>query len=274
MLVGHTKIRESIDRLINQERLSHAILFVGPQAVGKYLVALECGEKILKSKAPHPDLHILNCNETRDIDSVRALLSRLHLKPFLGDKRVIILRDVDDLGIGSLNLLLKTLEEPLSSTYFFLIATQAMRLPRTIISRTQTFQFNLLSEDEILEVLKEKGLPYSPLLQGSFSLLQEDESIILPSLEGILRGSYLELIKFLFELEKGEVNRIIQILINVMRREMLLEGPHQKKLSESLHNLLFAEILISQRNINPSVALSSALVGDGDLQHLFRSGSL
>lgn len=271
MLVGHTQIRSAIDKLIRDDRLPHAILFLGPKAIGKYLVALECAEKILKAKSPHPDLHIF---EAQDIDSLRALLSRLHLKPFMGSSRVVILRDVDDLGIGSLNLLLKTLEEPLDSTYFFLTATQGMRLPRTIVSRAQCFQFNLLSDHEISEVLSKMGISNSTLLQGSFALLEQDESIILPSLEGILRGHYLELTKFLLELDKKEVDRVIQILVSVLRREMLLEGPHQKKFAEALHNLLFAEILINQRNINPSLALSSALVGDGNFQDSFRAVGL
>ncbi|GEM_PF-6566000 len=271
MLVGHTQVRSAIDKLIAQDRLPHAILFLGPQAIGKYLVALECAEKILKAKAPHPDLHIF---ETQDIDSLRVLLSRLHLKPFMGSSRVVILRDVDDLGIGSLNLLLKTLEEPLDSTYFFLTATQGMRLPRTIVSRAQCFQFNLLSNEEISQILSQKGISNSTLLQGSLALLEQDESVILPSLEGMLRGHYLELTKFLLELDKKEVDRVIQILVSVLRREMLLDGPHQRKLAEALQNLLFAEILINQRNINPSLALSTALVGDGNFQDSFRVAGL
>jgi DNA polymerase III gamma/tau subunit len=274
MLVGHTKIRELLGRLVAKGRLHHALLFLGPQAIGKYLVAVELAEKLLGAKAPHPDLHILNCNETKDIDSLRLLLSKLQLKPFLGGKRVVILRDLDELGIGSLNLLLKTLEEPLPATYFIMTATQALRLPRTILSRAQNFQFNLLSDVEIAEILKARGQEMSPLLQGSLSLIDQNESEVLPAVEGILRGHYLELTKLILELDKGDVHRVIGILINVLRREMLLEGPHQRKLALTLENLLFAEILISQRNINPSIALSCALVADGSLQDSFRLGAL
>jgi DNA polymerase III gamma/tau subunit len=274
MLVGHTKIRELLGRLVAKGRLHHALLFLGPQAIGKYLVAVELAEKLLGAKAPHPDLHILNCNETKDIDSLRLLLSKLQLKPFLGGKRVVILRDLDELGVGSLNLLLKTLEEPLPATYFIMTATQALRLPRTILSRAQNFQFNLLSDVEIAEILKARGQEMSPLLQGSLSLIDQNESEVLPAVEGILRGHYLELTKLILELDKGDVHRVIGILINVLRREMLLEGPHQRKLALTLENLLFAEILISQRNINPSIAISCALVADGSLQDSFRLGAL
>jgi DNA polymerase III delta' subunit len=169
---GHTHITELLRAYCLSGKVPHAFLFAGALGLGKTLVAkeffkaLNCHERsgdscnkcrsCLKVMAgTHPDLTELNPG-TRwiNVDDVRGVLADVGLKPFEAHMKGIIIEPAEYLGNESANALLKTLEEPPSSTVIVLISHRPKLLLPTIVSRCQLIRF---SADEDRQITKDSG---------------------------------------------------------------------------------------------------------------------
>ncbi|HCU25566.1 MAG TPA: DNA polymerase III subunit delta' [Deltaproteobacteria bacterium] len=173
--LGHREIFQALETQRRADRLPHALLFLGPEGVGKQKVARHLAERLLchDAKPPcrtcascrlfisgrHPDLWVLEPENGRvKIDAVRELKKSLTFAPLAGTQRVILLPETHALNQAAANALLKTLEEPPEATYFFLVTHAPGWVPKTIVSRCQKVRFPPLSETELKAVLKSQGL--------------------------------------------------------------------------------------------------------------------
>lgn len=170
------KGQDSAIRFLNgaleNNRVSHAYIFLGPSGVGKKLTALNFA-KALNCKSEtrpcdncisckkinnlnHPDIFLLKQDEKSSsikIDKVRELIWSIGLKPYEGKKKVYIIDGADFMTQESSNALLKTLEEPPSESVLILIAEDLGTLFRTIVSRSQIVRFFPLRTEAIEEIL-------------------------------------------------------------------------------------------------------------------------
>src|SRR3990172_246416 len=163
-ILGHDRPVAILKRALAQDTLAHAYLFSGEAGIGKKMTALalaaalHCGdlrENIgcgvcpscrMAASLSHPDVHILagDGGEIK-IDQIRQVQADLALKPFQGEKKVLIVDGAEDMNPASANAFLKTLEEPPGDTLIVLISSMPQGLLPTIRSRCQEIRFHPLS---------------------------------------------------------------------------------------------------------------------------------
>jgi DNA polymerase-3 subunit delta' len=182
---GHDRVVASLRLALAQGRLPHALLFVGPEGIGKRAFALTLAQALLCHNRPeaeldpcaycpsclqvragtHPD--VLRAGRPEDkhelpIGVIRDLCMSLGLKPMLGARKVAIVDDADDLNEEAANAFLKTLEEPPEGSVLILIGTAAELQLDTIVSRCRVVHFRPLPEPELAAVLLEQGVTAEP----------------------------------------------------------------------------------------------------------------
>ena len=180
MKMPHQEIEQYLNRAIQQNRLAHCYLFLGPEGVGKFEFALrfaqalncergnfppcqECPDCRQILAFNHPDLHILSVGKEEKqikIGAVRDFQTQLFYRAFQGKWKVGIIRQAEKLTIQAMNALLKILEEPPANTSLILTSSNRSRLLPTVVSRSQIIRFSPLEDSEIISWLKqEKSLP-------------------------------------------------------------------------------------------------------------------
>lgn len=173
-LVGQDHITKILKNAIKRNQLSHAYLFVGSRGTGKTSTArilakavncsspLKDGNPCNKceicnsiSNGTFLDLIEIDAASNRGIDQIRELKERIEFSPSEGRFKVYIIDEVHMLTNEAFNALLKTLEEPPAHIIFILATTDVHKLPATILSRCQRYDFRLGSDEEIRKTLKE-----------------------------------------------------------------------------------------------------------------------
>ncbi|MCL0030483.1 DNA polymerase III subunit gamma/tau [Dehalococcoidia bacterium] len=172
-IVGQNHISHTLRKAIISNRIAHAYLFTGPRGVGKTSMArivakalnsptAETGEPVLDSDTTQSiemgnylDLIEIDGASNRGIDDIRTLRDSTQFKPALGQYKIYIIDEVHMLTTPAFNALLKTLEEPPEKVVFILCTTDSYRVPSTIISRCQRFDFRRLSTNDIVGRLVE-----------------------------------------------------------------------------------------------------------------------
>jgi DNA polymerase-3 subunit gamma/tau len=173
-VVGQAPIVRTLQNALAQERIAHAYLFAGPRGVGKTTTArllamgLNCAGARAGGVVPcatcEPcrevaagralDVIEIDGASNRGIDEVRTLRDNARYAPARGRRKVYIIDEVHMLTEPAFNALLKTLEEPPAHVVFVLATTEARRLPATILSRCQRFDFRPIAGAEIGEALR------------------------------------------------------------------------------------------------------------------------
>ncbi|MCH8116019.1 MAG: DNA polymerase III subunit gamma/tau [Chloroflexi bacterium] len=172
-VAGQQHVTQTLKRAITSGRVSHAYLFTGPRGVGKTSTArilakalnsevTEDGEPIADSEVSiaidegrYMDLIEIDAASNRGIDDIRKLRDNVQFRPVSGKYKVYIIDEVHMLTEPAFNALLKTLEEPPPNIVMILATTDAQKLPATVISRCQRFDFKRLSNDDVIERLIE-----------------------------------------------------------------------------------------------------------------------
>ena len=166
-VVGQEHVTNTLRAALRKDKLSHAYLFSGSRGCGKTTVArllakaLNCGAgqvdepcgacEICRGIAAGSYLDVLEIDAASHtgVDNVRELRDMAQYTPSQGSNRVFIIDEVHMLSKGAFNALLKILEEPPARVFFFFATTEPNRIPRTILSRCQRFDFRLLTRDEL-----------------------------------------------------------------------------------------------------------------------------
>ena len=143
-IVGQEHITTALQKAIESGRISHAYLFTGPRGTGKTSIARILANTINDipySTDPHLDIIEIDAASNRRIDEIRDLRDKVYIAPTSAKYKVYIIDEVHMLTREAFNALLKTLEEPPAHVVFILATTDAHKLPETIISRTQRYNF-------------------------------------------------------------------------------------------------------------------------------------
>jgi len=181
-LIGQETIAQTLSLALDSNRLSHAYLFSGLRGSGKtstariFAKALICEEGmshhpcgvcsncIMAIEGRHMDIIEMDGASSRKIDDIRDLVEQTKYKPAVARYKIFIIDEVHMLTKEAFNALLKTLEEPPEYVKFILATTDPLKLPATILSRTQHFRFKSIATNKIVDhlahILKLEGIEY------------------------------------------------------------------------------------------------------------------
>ncbi len=171
-VVGQQHITRTLRNAVREGRVAHAYLFTGPRGTGKTTTARILAKALNCAQGPtpepddtceqcrdiaegrHPDVHELDAASRTQVENVREeIIGRLAYAPTRGTWKVYIIDEVHMLSTHSFNALLKTLEEPPAHTVFVLCTTHPNKIPETIHSRCQRFDFHRIGVDDIVAKL-------------------------------------------------------------------------------------------------------------------------
>lgn len=172
-VVGQEPIEKTLCNAISEGNVSHAYLFCGPRGTGKTTTARLLAKALLCEKGPttdpcgicesctyvangqHPDVYELDAASRTGVENVREeIIGRVAFSPTHGAYKVYIIDEVHMLSIAAFNALLKTLEEPPAHVVFILCTTDPQKVPETILSRCQRFDFRRISVPDIMKNLR------------------------------------------------------------------------------------------------------------------------
>jgi len=165
-VVGQDHISRTLRNAINENRLHHAYLFTGPRGVGKTTSAriyarevikkglIESGNDIDVNQLEDLDIIEIDGASNNSVEDIRTLRENAKYPPSIGKYKIYIIDEVHMLSKSAFNALLKTLEEPPAHLLFVFATTEPHKVPATIISRCQRFDFLRMSLDSIMSQLR------------------------------------------------------------------------------------------------------------------------
>ena len=181
-LVGQQVVARTLRQAVEQEKISHAYLFSGPRGTGKTSVAkifakaMNCPNQV--NGEPCNDCYIcesitngrledvieIDAASNNGVDEIRDIRDKSTYAPSLAKHKVYIIDEVHMLSTGAFNALLKTLEEPTENVVFILATTELHKIPATILSRVQRFEFKSIKLPDIVHhlesILATEGIAY------------------------------------------------------------------------------------------------------------------
>ncbi|WP_282803243.1 DNA polymerase III subunit gamma/tau [Secundilactobacillus kimchicus] len=183
-VIGQPLITRTLKNAIKTNQISHAYLFAGPRGTGKTSMAKifakavncrfqkngepcnECDTCRAITAGTLNDVIEIDAASNNGVEEIRDIRDKVKYAPTEADYKVYIIDEVHMLSTGAFNALLKTLEEPPANVIFILATTEPHKIPATIISRTQRFDFKQIqtrdSLDRMVTILKDKQLDYDP----------------------------------------------------------------------------------------------------------------
>jgi DNA polymerase-3 subunit delta' len=300
--VGHAAHLASLLKSIHRGTLHQGLLFAGPSGIGKRTVAnyvaasllcessadgrpcQRCESCLLAQVGNHPDLFLFNpaLKESSTVEALRQLLARLSLRPYRGRAKVVIIDAADEFSIAAANIFLKTLEEPRPQLFFILVTENPSRLPITIRSRAQRWDFAPLSSEELAQVLAQRkvlgddaytvapellsladgSLTHLRLLHTSGDYLSELQGW----LDAVMQGHITEALAALPSIvkEKGALPDLVQLMILLVRSKLRstvlgnADDVHHlsSRLAVLLSDLVVAPYVLFERHMNPLMVLT------------------
>ncbi len=154
-MIGFDNLRERFLKAIQNNTLSHAHLMVGPDGIGKSKLVESLSRELL-GFGDRNSVDIIRIRPEKTIitvNQIREVVMEASLRPYEGEKKVIIFYEANKMGQEAQNALLKTIEEPLEGVYFFLLTENEMAMTDTIRSRCHLHKLHPLGDEEMREYL-------------------------------------------------------------------------------------------------------------------------
>ncbi len=171
-VIGQEQVVNVLKGSIEAGRISHAYLFTGSRGTGKTSIARILARAVGTTDS---DLYEIDGASNRGIDEIREIRDAVRILPFESKYKVYIIDEVHMLTKDAFNALLKTLEEPPAHVIFILATTEFHKLPETVVSRCQTFNFQKPSEailhEVVLATAKKEGFILDPEAVSLVALL-------------------------------------------------------------------------------------------------------
>lgn len=274
-LIGQESVSQTLSLAIESDRVSHAYLFSGLRGSGKTSTARifskallcdngptanpcgVCENCVMAKESRHMDIIEMDGASNRGIDDIRALIEQTKYKPAVGRYKIFIIDEVHMLTPQAFNALLKTLEEPPEYVKFILATTDPLKLPATILSRTQHFRFKNISvknvSHHLAHILQEEGIEYEAealdilarsghgSLRDSITLLDQaiiyskrfvdvatvtqmlslvNPEVIADIFSAVIEKDYARLMQFTQELEEYEAEMVTDEMIAYLKERM------------------------------------------------------
>jgi DNA polymerase-3 subunit delta' len=289
-IVGHSKLKESLERDLSIEKMSHATLIEGPSQTGKFsllkrvaqfmhcldggcLICNTCTQ--IENEAHIETFMFRNDGNKLGIKEFRELKSYLNLSP-QGKYKIVIIQNIERLSIPLQNSMLKILEEPPKDVYFLLTTTNTENLLETITSRCRVHKSGLASNDEVSEFLeksfksinsavKDEVLFFAAGRTGlAYELITNEEKYQnrinwLSEIKFLDQGDHeFEALKFaetLSEQERSVIFEFIQVLVQYLRMQMLSEETMDKSSKAAKIEKCQQTIDLIQQNVNVKMSL-------------------
>lgn len=276
-LVGQEAITKTLKNAIQQQKTSHAYLFTGPRGTGKtsaakiFAKAINCpnsvdGEPCNEcemcrsiTEGRQEDVIEIDAASNNGVEEIRFIRDRANYAPTTAKYKVYIIDEVHMLSTGAFNALLKTLEEPKEHVIFVLATTEPHKIPATIISRTQRFDFKRINVQAIIGrmkyILEESNQPYEEQalsviaraaeggMRDALSILDQaisfsNETITLEDALAVTGSLTTEMMdSFIGACLQQDVSGALEVLENI-----LAEGKEARRLTEDL--LLYCRDLL------------------------------
>ena len=181
-IVGQTVISTTLKQAVSSGKISHAYLFSGPRGTGKtsaakiFAKAMNCPHQVNGEPCNHcdicrditngslEDVIEIDAASNNGVDEIREIRDKSTYAPSRATYKVYIIDEVHMLSTGAFNALLKTLEEPTENVVFILATTELHKIPATILSRVQRFEFKAIKlaaiRDHLADILGKEGITY------------------------------------------------------------------------------------------------------------------
>jgi DNA polymerase III, delta subunit len=240
MIYGHTDNISQFHNLIKRQELPPVLIFYGPKGIGKSLVAKMIASRLLlgseggTEQLEHPDFIavdplLVENEESAKVDSlenraidgssianIRDLVRQLKLVPFAGGNRFVLFDHAESIGVSSFQLLLKPLEESKSTNYFCFVTSALSKLPLTIRSRSQIYNFLCLDEANLRSfvsdtlAVSETKLPDQDLLELIIDFSMGSPALLMQTL--LSKEIFIEARQGLSRLFAGDLSSISYLL--------------------------------------------------------------
>ena len=240
-IVGQNHIVSVLKNAIDKDQISHAYLFYGSRGTGKTSIAKIFANEVNNNEVyqkENVDIIEIDAASNNGVDEVRDIKEAIKFLPTEGKYKVYIIDEVHMLTTAAFNALLKTLEEPPAHVIFILATTEIHKIPATILSRCQRFEFKNLSQEQLIDRLK--------YIAKEESLVIEEAAI--EKIATLAKGGLRDAISILDQVsnysEEITLNHILEVTSSISEDDIL----------EFYRNLLQGDVTNSLLTYNNFVA--------------------
>lgn len=274
MFIGYNDLIRNFKERCLSGTLSHAHLICGEDGIGKSILASNLAKLIVNGDLNREYVDIINYRTEKasfGVDDVRNIIDEVQKKPFEGDKKVIIIHEVNKLTVQAQNALLKTIEEPPAGVYIMILCESLELILDTIKSRCEIYKLPPLSKEELYQYIEIQGydknnpevkasIAFSGGIPGRIDRYLNDENL------KSLRNSIIELLVMLtkndpelvlqkeeeFVSYKGDKNEVLSIIGDFVRdimihkeienEELIINGDKLNEIKELTRELSFRKL--------------------------------
>jgi len=248
-VVGQEHVTLTLKKAVEKKRLAHAYLFAGPRGCGKTTTARilakvincenpdgsepcnECASCRAVNEGRHLDVIEIDGASNRGIDEIRDLREKIGYAPSQGKSKIYIIDEVHMLTPQAFNALLKTLEEPPAHVYLIFATTEPQKVPATILSRCQRFNFKRLELGELVgqleKICRSEKIEYEKdalilISRSAEGSMRDAESLLDQCISASEGGIDLELVRRVLGLvDEGVVIELLSAIVERDRRKVL-----------------------------------------------------